>query len=521
MDAQGLTSPQRKLVMWYKVKELKSNGLNYRQIAKETGLHRHTVEKYGRMSLEEFQSSQAYEREFRYKLDRYENDVREDLGKHSYLSSRQVYDHLREKHPDFPDVSEKTVFNLVQRVRSKYGIPKTQEESIRPFEKQQEGAPGQKAQADFGEYWMSRGDSRRVKVYLFVMIMDNSRRKFVYFSRTPFTSELAIYAHELAFRFYGAKPHKIIYDQDKVLIVKENLGDLILTKAFQAFVASEHFECVFCRKSDPQSKGKVENAVKYVKYNFLRGREFTNIEMLNESALRWLDRTANGLPHSTTKRIPDEAFKEELPHMEPYIGTPTHPQDGMKEYLVRKDNTISFHSHLYNVPTGTYNGDATFVWVCVKDDHVEIYSNETGKRLVRHPLATIPGEAIIDETIQRPKLPSRKELENYILSYLDGNALAAMWLKNLYETKTRYYRANINVLNSELESFLPEALIKGFEVCLDKSDYNAKDLISYCERHFGRVPKGPHEPSLSELLPPSLQQMPERTNMNDYKAIFA
>ena len=28
MDAQGLTSPQRKLVMWYKVKELKSKGLS-------------------------------------------------------------------------------------------------------------------------------------------------------------------------------------------------------------------------------------------------------------------------------------------------------------------------------------------------------------------------------------------------------------------------------------------------------------------------------------------------------------
>jgi hypothetical protein len=41
----------------------------------------------------------------------------------------------------------------------------------------------------------------------------------------------------------------------------------------------------------------------------------------------------------------------------------------MKEYLVRKDNTINLHSHFYNVPTGTYNGDGTFVWVCVRDDH--------------------------------------------------------------------------------------------------------------------------------------------------------
>ena len=507
--------------MWYKVKELKSKGLNCVQVAHELGIHRQTVMKYDKMTLEEFQSSQSYEREFKYKLDIYEDEVKNELIRAPYLSSRQIHDHLREHHSDFPAVSEKTVFNLVMRVRDKYRISKTYEETFRPLEKLQETAPGVSMQADFGEYWMHRDDTRRVKVYFFVAVMSYSRHKFVYFSKTPFTSDLAIYAHQLAFRFYGGKPREVIYDQDKVFIHSENYGDLVLTKAFQSFVSSEHFQCVFCRKSDPQSKGKVENVVKYVKYGFLRGREFTNIEMLNESVLRWLARTANGLLHSTTKRIPAEAFMEEQSCLAPYTGIPAHPQDGMKEYLVRKDNTINFHSHFYNVPTGTFNGDGTFVWVCVKDGHVEIYSNETGKMLVRHEMSQIPGRAILDETIQRPKLPSRKELENYILSYLDGNALVAMWLKNLYETKPRYYRANINHINAELESFLPEALIKSFEVCLDKGDYNANDLINYCERHFGRIPKGPREPSLAELLPETLRSLPQRSNIDDYKSIFA
>jgi transposase len=506
--------------MWYKIKELKSKGLNCVQIGHELGLHRQTVMKYDKMALEEFQASQTYERDFKHKLDIFEEEVKDELFRKPYLSCRQVHDHLRERHPDFPNVNGKTVFNFVMRIRDKYHITKTYEETFRPMEKLPESNPGKSMQVDFGEYWMHRDDTRRVKVYFFAAVMSYSRHKFTYFSKTPFTSELAIYAHQLAFQFYGGKPQEVIYDQDKVFIHSENFGDLVLTKAFQAFVTSEHFKCVFCRKSDPQSKGKVENVVKYIKYGFLRGRDFTNIEMLNESALRWLARTANGLPHSTTKRIPAEAFKEELPYLTPYTGTPTHPQDGMKEYLVRKDNTINFHSHLYNVPTGTFNGDGTFVWVCIKDGKVEIYSNETGKMLARHNVAQIPGEAILDETIQRPKLPNRKELENYILAYLEGNAIVAMWLKNLYETKPRYYRANINRINTELESFLPEHLIKGFEVCLDKGDYNANDLISYCERHFGRIPKGPREPSLAELLPESLQQLPQRSNINDYKSIF-
>ena len=521
MDAQGLTGSQKKLVMWYKVKELRSKGLRCAQIAHELGLHRHTVEKYDKMTLEEFQASQAYERDFKYKLDIFEEEIKDGLIRKPYLSCRQVHDHLREHHPDFPAVSEKTVFNFVMRIREGYHIPKAYEEMFRPLEKLPETEPGVSMQADFGEYWMHRDDTRRVKVYFFTTVMNCSRQKFVYFSKTPFTSELAIYAHQIAFQFYGGKPREVIYDQDKVFIHSENFGDVMLTKAFQAFVSSEHFQCVFCRKSDPQSKGKVENVVKYIKYGFLRGRDFSNIEILNESAIRWLARTANGLPHSTTKRIPTEAFDEEQPFLTPYTGTPAHPQDGMKEYLVRKDNTVSFHSHFYNVPTGTFNGEGTFVWVCEKDEHIEIYSNETGKMLIRHPMAQIPGKAILDETIQRPRLPSRKELENYILSYLDGNALVAMWLKNLYETKPRYYRANINHLNAELESFLPEALIKAFEVCLDKGDYNANDLVNYCERHFGRIPRGPREPSLSELLPETLRQGPMKSNINDYISIFA
>ena len=132
MDAQGLKSSQRKLVMWYKVTELKSKGLHCVQIARELGLHRHTVEKYVKMTLEEFQTSQAYERGFKYKLDIFEEEVKNELMRAPYLSSRQVHDHLREHHADFPEVSEKTVFNFVMRVRDKYRIPKTNEETFRP-----------------------------------------------------------------------------------------------------------------------------------------------------------------------------------------------------------------------------------------------------------------------------------------------------------------------------------------------------------------------------------------------------
>ena len=92
-----------------------------------------------------------------------------------------------------------------------------------------------------------------LKVYFFAMSL----------SRTPFTTDLAVYAHELAFEYFSGVPRKIVYDQDKVFLVKENLGDLILTHGFRALVREHGFNPVFCRKSDPESKGKIENVVKY------------------------------------------------------------------------------------------------------------------------------------------------------------------------------------------------------------------------------------------------------------------
>ena len=57
----------------------------------------------------------------------------------------------------------------------------------------------------------------------------------------------------------------MVYNQDKVFPVNENLGDLVLTDGFWALVREHGFDPVFCRKSGTKSKGKIENVVKYVR----------------------------------------------------------------------------------------------------------------------------------------------------------------------------------------------------------------------------------------------------------------
>ena len=85
-------------------------------------------------------------------------------------------------------------------------------------------------------------------------------------------------AHEQAFAFYGSLPEEIVYDQDHLLLTSENHGDLILTHEFAKYVEERAFRIHMCRKADPESKGKIENVVKYIKHNFARHRSFTNID---------------------------------------------------------------------------------------------------------------------------------------------------------------------------------------------------------------------------------------------------
>jgi len=521
MDAYKLASPERKLVMWYKCKELFEKKLSKAQISRELGIDVKTVGHYLRMSQEDFLNSQSYQRMYIHILDPYEEYVKLSLELHRDLSSSQIHDWLRERYPNLPIVNSKTVFNFVKYIRSKYNIDKSIELMPRQYTKVEETALGEFAQADFGEMWMTYEDGRKLKVYFFVMVMCRSRKKYVFFSRTPFTSELAIYAHEKSFEYYGGKPKKIIYDQDSVLIHDENLGDCILTKAFRAFVNQEHYECIFCRKADPESKGKVENAVKYLKYNFLRGRTFVSIEQLNEEGIRWLSRTGNGLPHCGTRQVPDEVFEEEKTYLTRYYGTPMMPEKPIREYTVHKSNIIEYHGNSYSLPYGTYQGHETMVWLNEKDGNLEIYSKETGKQIVVHKISLERGKYILDPS-QRIKHHIAREIqENEIMEYCNYDDLALAWMVNLNKSKPRYYKDNLRIFIKGMCHFKPSTLHHAFEKCLDSGMYNAKDFMTLCDRIGKRIPVREVNTFLHDNLPAAAKEIPEKTKITQYDQLFS
>ncbi|MBP2637184.1 MAG: Integrase catalytic region [Firmicutes bacterium] len=179
-------------------------------------------------------------------------------------------------------------------------------------------------QVDFGEKWLKNVEGNRVKVYAAAFVLAHSRYKYAEIQSRPFTAADLVSACHCCFRYIGGMPHEMVFDQDSIVCVSENCGDIIHTYEFEKLRQECKFIVYLCRGADPESKGKVESTVKYVKGNFLENRIYFDDETLNRCCLQWLDRTANAKVHGTTKRIPAEVFQQEHEHLRPLVGMPDH-----------------------------------------------------------------------------------------------------------------------------------------------------------------------------------------------------
>jgi len=506
-----------KWIMYHELHHQHRNGMTPPQIASFLGMDTRTVKKLLAMSEQEYLDFQQQLSARTKKLEPYESYVKSRLELCLEASSAQVHDWLKEHYPDFPDVSIKSVYNFVVHVRNKHQLLKTFD--TREFSQVEQLPYGQQSQIDFGEYNMTDADGHRQKVYFFAMVLSRSRFKFVFFNEHPFTAETAIAVHEAAFEFIDGYPHELVYDQDKVLLVDENKGDLIFTEAFRSYCQSRPFTLRFCRKRDPQSKGKVENVIKYIKYNFLRGRSYYSIPVLNDQAIAWLSRTANAKVHSTTLRIPAQEWELEKVHLIPLkqpfaITRDNHP------YNVTKDNVIHFKGSSYSVPDGTFRKPKTEVLVRQQNDCLTI-CNIGGDEIARHEISLLKGQQVRNNNHKRDHSKKVKELIAQVTGLFTDQAKAAGYLENIHKQMPRYTRDQINMVASAGEKYTKEEMDETLIYCLENNLPRAADF----EPMLLSLKQAAQDPPISnkevQLLQNSKYKIkPQTSSISDYKQIL-
>jgi hypothetical protein len=434
-----------------------------------------------------------------------------------------MHDWLKETHKDFPKVSEKTVYNFVMYVRQRYNIP--QEYHKRDFFPVEELPYGKQSQVDFGEYNMRKADGNRKKVYFFSMILSRSRQRFVCFNDKPYTTVAAITAHEKAFCYFEGIPSELVYDQDKLFLSDENKGDLILTKDFKAYTSQQKLTLHFCRKSDPQSKGKIENTIKYIKQNFLYNRLYQDIDTLNEQALEWLSRTANVMVHHSTRLVPEHEWNIEKSYLRPY--TPMILSiESYVSYHVRKDNTIAYKGNFYTLPEGTYKGKGTQVLLKAEQEKVQIFNLQ--KEIIHiHPLCTGKGKLISNNNHKRDNTQKIDEFVDQLSCLFDQNKQqVAQYMEQVRVQYPRYIRDHLLQIRSLIEKYNTSKVLSAIQYCIDNNILNTIDLKSVLEKQNNIKEKETEitDPIKLMVNPETIKSInniqPDISNIADYEKII-
>lgn len=232
-----------------------------------------------------------------------------------------------------------------------------------------ETPPGRQGQADWGQCWTII-EGKRVKVHLFVLTLGFSRR--MYATATVDEKMPAfLRSHEEAFGFLGGVPHEIVYDNLRSVVLGRDFegSRFEWNPVFWDFSRYYGFRPAPHRPYRPQTKGKVESGVKYVK-RFLRGKEFTSLDDLNAQLLAWIVNFADQRIHGTTHRKPAEMFLEEKDLLLPVASHRAYVIEERSTRYVPKDCLVAFQANRYSVP---YRLAGKRVEVLTDGEKIKIY----------------------------------------------------------------------------------------------------------------------------------------------------
>ncbi|MEQ9151881.1 MAG: IS21 family transposase [Parvibaculum sp.] len=222
-----------------------------------------------------------------------------------------------------------------------------------------ETPPGLQGQVDFAQFPVVFTDEpeRSRVVWLFSLVLGHSR---LIWARFVAHQDLAtvLRCHVAAFEAIGGVPRELLYDRMKTAVIGEGeAGDgerrgIVYNRALVDLARHYGFHPCACQPYRAKTKGKVERPFRYIREDFFLARSFRNLDDLNEQLQRWLEGVANPRVHATTRRVVNEAFAEEKPHLLPLPLAPFRAVLRL-ERRISREGMVSVGGNFYSVPDAT------------------------------------------------------------------------------------------------------------------------------------------------------------------------
>ncbi len=286
-------------------------------------------------------------------------------------------------------------------------------------------------------------------MHFVVFVLSYSRLMYVGLSPRPIDTATFIRLHDAAFRYFGGRPEECVYDQTKLVVLHEQYRELDPNPAFAAYATAAGFRIYACEGYDPESKGKVEAGVKYVKGNALAGEVFDDRDHLEAHVRQWLDEVANVRQHGTTGEAPRVRFER---------------------------------------------------------DELVLSDLETGQAIARHVISRDKGAVIRNNDHYRDKAARVADLEAAIGEQV-GQATGARLCAQLKATSPRIYKDQLVALRGLLRQHtdLPQTLL---DQLIERPALTTSQCRAYSEAYAadpGRFVDPPAAPPASPTPPPPLR----------------
>jgi len=344
--------------------ELTEGRLNISEISRRTGYDRKTV-------LKSVKSPNLPQRQQRKKkpsiLDPYRDYIKSRITEYPQLSAQRIHREIQED--GFPG-SYTLVKEYIRSIR-----PKMSQPAIYRFETK----PGKQAQVDWGNCGRVEIDDGNRPLYCFGMILGYSRMRYVEFTLRVDVPTF-IQCHVNALQYFGGVTESVLYDNLKQVVIKRAFKgpDSKWHDVFDDFSKTYGFKHHLCRVRRPQTKGKVENLIKYVKNDFFLGSRFSSFQDLNNKARGWMERV-NHQVHGTTHEIPYDRLSNE--NLTPFESLPVYHIIRKEPRKISRDCYISYLGNHYSV---LYKYAGRNAEIQIKDDCIKVCVQ--GKSICEHEI---------------------------------------------------------------------------------------------------------------------------------------